>query len=139
MKKNTKIIGLVAAPFTPMTPDGAVNLKIIPKHATKLKDDGLKGVFVGETTGEGMLMTDEERKEVAEKWIAEQSDAFKVIVHVGTTSSKQSNQLAVHAQKNGAYAIGCMGPMFLKPTRIEELVGFCTEVALGAPGLPFYH
>jgi N-acetylneuraminate lyase len=137
--KITKITGLIAAPFTPMNSDGAINLEIIPEYAKKLKNDGLKGVFVCGTTGEGMLMTDEERKEVAEKWLAEQSDDFKVIVHVGTTSSKQSNELADHAQKNGAYAVGCMGPMFLKPTRIEELVGFCAEVALGAPSLPFYY
>lgn len=137
--ENTKITGLIAAPFTPMNMDGAINLKMIPEYAKKLKNDRVKGVFVCGTTGEGMLMTDEERKEVAEKWIAEQSDDFKVIVHVGTTSSKQSNELADHAQKNGAYAIGCMGPMFLKPARIEELVGFCAEVASGAPSLPFYY
>lgn len=134
-----KIIGLIAAPFTPMKRDGSLNSEIIPDYAKKLKNDGLKGVFVCGTTGEGMLMTDEERKEVAEKWIAEQTDDFKVIVHVGTTSSKQSNELAEHAQKTGAYAIGCMGPMFLKPARIEELVGFCAEVAKGAPDLPFYY
>lgn len=135
----TKITGLIAAPFTPMTPGGSVNLNMIPPYAKKLKDDGLKGVFVCGTTGEGMLMTNKERKEVAEKWIAEKSDDFKVIVHVGTTSSKQSNELARHAQKIGAYAIGCMGPLFLKPARIEELVAFCAEVALGAPALPFYY
>jgi N-acetylneuraminate lyase len=137
--KINKITGLIAAPFTPMNPDGSINLKIIPQYANKLKEDKLKGVFVCGTTGEGMLMTNEERKEVAEKWIKEQASDFKVIVHIGTTSSRQSNDLAAHAQKSGAYAVGCMGPVFLKPGRIEELVGYCAEVAEGAPELPFYY
>jgi N-acetylneuraminate lyase len=69
----------------------------------------------------------------------EQSDEFKVIVHVGSTSCIQSHKLAAHAAKTGAYAIGCMGPMFLAPTYISDLVEFCKTVAEGAPGLPFYY
>jgi len=134
-----KITGLIAAPFTPMNSDGTVNLKIIPQYSNKLKEDRLKGVFVCGTTGEGMLMTNEERKEVAQNWIREQTENFRVIVHVGTTSSKQSKELAHHAQVTGAYAVGCMGPVFLKPSKIEDLVGFCAEVASGAPDLPFYY
>lgn len=134
-----KIQGLIAAPFTPMKPDGAIKPDVIPAYAKKLKNDGVKGVFICGTTGEGMLMTNEERKTITEKWIPEQTEDFKVIVHVGTTSAKQSKVLATHAQKVGAYAVGCMGPIFLKPIRNEELVGFFVEVASGSPDLPFYY
>ena len=134
-----KITGLIAAPFTPMNDDGSMNTGVILNYAAKLKNDGLSGVFICGTTGEGMLMTPEERMEVAEKWISEQNEEFKIIVHVGTTSSKQSKKLANHAEQAGAYAVGCMGPLFLPPSGVEELVGFCAEVASGAPGLPFYY
>lgn len=137
--KIQKIEGLIAAPFTPMNEDGSLNPDMIPAYANKLKNDGLKGVFICGTTGEGMLMTNDERKTITEKWIEEQTEDFKIIVHVGTTSAKQSNELANHAQNSGAYAIGCMGPVFLKPGRTEELVSFCQEVASGAPDLPFYY
>ncbi len=136
--KFNKIKGLIAAPFTPMNPDGSVNTIPILPYTNKLKIDGLSGVFICGTTGEGMLMTNEERKEVAQAWVNEQNDDFKVIVHVGTTSAKQSLELAAHAQSIGAYSVGCMGPMFLKPSRIDELVSFCAEIAAGAPDLPFY-
>ena len=86
-----------------------------------------------------MLMTPEERMQVAEKWFTEQTKEFKVIVHVGTTSSKQSHKLAKHAEQAGAYAVGCMGPLFLPPSGVEELVGFCAEVASGSPNIPFYY
>jgi len=134
-----KIEGLIAAPFTPMYENGSINLLMIEKYADKLKKDGLIGVFICGTTGEGMLMTNEERIAVTEKWIEEQNDDFKVIVHVGTTSAKQSKELASHAQEFGAYGTGSMGPVFLKPGKVEQLVEFCEEVASGAPDLPFYY
>jgi N-acetylneuraminate lyase len=134
-----KIKGLIAAPFTPMNEDGSLKTGVIPDYAAKLKKDRLSGVFICGTTGEGMLMTPEERMEVAEKWIAEQTENFKVIVHVGTTSAKLSGELARHAEAKGAYATGSMGPLFLPPSGVNELVEFCAEVAAGAPGLPFYY
>ncbi len=137
--KINKIKGLIAAPYTPMKSDGSINPQIIVPYAAKLKKDKLSGVFICGTTGEGMLMTLEERKTVTEQWLKFQTDDFKVIVHVGTTSAKQSFELANHAQKSGAPAIGCMGPVFLQPSRVEELVTFCAEVANGAPDLPFYY
>ena len=134
-----KIKGLIAAPYTPMMADGSINTEVIPGYGDKLKTDGLKGVFICGTTGEGMLMTVEERKAVADKWILEQDVEFRVIVHVGSPSAKQSQELAMHAQQIGAYAIGCMAPVFLTPDGSEELVSFCAEVASGSPDLPFYY
>ena len=134
-----KLTGLVAAPFTPMDSKGNLNLGIVGSYADKLKKDGVGGAFVCGTTGEGMLMTSEERISVAEKWIEQQNTNFKVIVHVGTTSAKQSKELAKHSQDAGAFAIACMGPMFLRPSTVEDLISFCAEVATGAPQLPFYY
>lgn len=134
-----KIKGLIAATFTPFKGDGSLNLKIIPAYAEKLKKDGVSGVFICGTTGEGMFMTEEERIQVAEAWIKEQTNTFKVIVHVGTTSSLQSKKLAEHAEKIGAYAFSCMGPIFLAPNKVNDLVNFCATVASGAPNLPFYY
>lgn len=134
-----KLKGLIAAPFTPMFEDGTLNLGVIAPYSAKLKNEGVGGVFICGTTGEGMLMTPEERMAVAEVWIKEQTHDFKVIVHVGTTSYVQSNNLAKHAQLIGAYAVGCMGPTFLKPGSVDDLVRFCEKVASGAPELPFYY
>ena len=134
-----KINGLIAAPFTPMLENGEVNVTKIKPYADKLKSDGISGVFICGTTGEGMFMTTEERKAVAENWMVEQTDDFRVIVHVGSTSVKQSKELAEHAQKIGAWGVGCMGPVFLKPSGINQLVEFCSEVASGCADLPFYY
>ena len=121
--KIEKTEGLIAAPFTPMKTDGSVNLNIIRVYARKLQQDKLKGVFICGTTGEGMLLTNSERKAIVEQWVEHQSAGLKVFVHVGTTSSKQSFELAKHAQQAGAYATACMGPMYLKPKSSKMILG----------------
>jgi len=135
-----KIKGLIDAPFTPMHADGSINLSIIPDYAALLYRNGLKGVFINGSSGEGYMLTEDERKQIAEAWMAAVKgfEDFKVIVHVGSTSVRSSKKLAEHAQAIGAFGIGAMAPPFPKVGRIEELVKYCEEIACGAPELPFY-
>ena len=133
-----KIKGLIDAPCTPFDSKGEVNYDIIPEYAALLARNGLKGVFINGSSGEGYMLTEEERMKLAEAWIAAVPKDFKVIVHVGSTCVKSSRRLAEHAQKCGAWGIGAMAPPFPKVGRIEELVKYCEEIACGAPNLPFY-
>ena len=137
-----KIIGLIDAPFTPFYANGDVNLEPIPAYAAMLQKNGMKGVFINGSSGEGYMLTEEERMRLAEAWV-EAAKAlpgeFKVIVHVGSCCVRNSRMLAEHAQKIGAWGIGAMAPPFPKIGRIEELVKYCEEIAAGAPELPFYY
>lgn len=134
-----KIIGLIDAPFTPFYADGSVNYEPIPAYAALLARNGLKGVFINGSSGEGYMLTEEERMKLAEAWVAAVPKDFKVIVHVGSTCVKSSRRLAEHAQKIGAWGIGAMATPFPKIGRVEELVKYCEEIAAGAPELPFYY
>ncbi len=134
-----KIIGLINAPFTPFHTDGSVNLAPIPAYAELLVRNGLKGVFINGSSGEGYMLTEDERMQLAEAWMQAAPEGFKVIVHVGSTCVKSSRRLAEHAQKIGAWGIGAMATPFPKIGRIEELVKYCEEIAAGAPNLPFYY
>ena len=134
-----KIKGLIDAPFTPFRPNGDINPEPIPVYAAMLRKNGVKGVFINGSSGEGYMLTEEERMQLAEAWMAAAPADFKVIVHVGSTCVRQSYRLAQHAQKIGAWGIGAMAPPFPKVGRIEELVKYCEEIAAGAPDLPFYY
>ena len=134
-----KIIGLIDAPFTPFHENGEVNLEPIGAYAAMLAKNGLKGVFINGSSGEGYMLTEEERMQLAERWMEVAPKDFKVIVHVGSCCVKASRMLAAHAQKIGAWGIGAMAPPFPKSGRIEELVEYCEEIAPGARGLPFYY
>ena len=134
-----KIIGLIDAPFTPFYENGEVNLEPIPAYAAMLQKNGLQGVFINGSSGEGYMLTDEESMKLAEALVAAAPEGFKVIVHVGSCCVKASRKLAEHAQKIGAWGIGAMAPPFPKIGRIEELVKYIEEIACGAPELPFYY
>ena len=133
-----KIHGLIDAPFTPFYENGEVNYEPIEAYCQLLVRNGLQGVFINGSSGEGYMLTEDERMKLAERWMEVAPEGFKVIVHVGSTCVKSSKRLAEHAQKIGAWGIGAMAPPFPKVGRIEELVKYCEEIACGAPALPFY-
>lgn len=134
-----KIKGLIDAPFTPFHEDGSLNLAPIPEYAALLARNGLKGVFINGSSGEGYMLTEEERMQLAEAWMAAVPADFKVIVHVGSTSVMSSRRLAEHAQKIGAWGIGAMATPFPKIGSIEQLCRYCEEIASAAPELSFYY
>ncbi len=134
-----KIYGLIDAPFTPLDKQGNVNLDPIPEYAALLARNGLKGVFINGSSGEGYLLTEDERKQLAEAWVKAAPEGFKVIVHVGSTCVRSSRELARHAERIGAWGIGAMATPFPRIGRVEELVAYCGEIAAGAPSLPFYY
>lgn len=134
-----KIIGLIDAPFTPFHANGDVNLEPIETYANMLTKNGLKGVFINGSSGEGYMLTVEERMQLAERWVAVAPKDFKVIVHVGSCCLRDSVRLAKHAQQLGVWGIGSMAPPFPHIGRIEELVEYCETIAAAAPNLPFYY
>ncbi len=119
--------------------NGDVNLEPIEAYAKMLQKNGLKGVFINGSSGEGYMLTTEERMLLAERWVAVAPKDFKIIVHVGSCCLRESRRLAEHAQKLGVWGIGSMAPPFPHIGRIEELVKYCEEIASAAPELPFYY
>ena len=133
-----KIKGLIVAPFTPFDKNGELDLSPIPAYGKLLQNNALIGVFINGSSGQGYMLTVEERMNLAEKCVSTAPEGFKVIVHVGATCIKDCHKLAQHAQEIGAFGIGAMASPFPKAGRVEELVKYCEEIACGAPDLPFY-
>lgn len=135
----TKIQGLIAATFAAVYPDGTLNLEAIPTLVDKLVDDGLKGVFICGTNGEGPNLTMEERMAVAEAYVASAKGRLLVLVHVGHTSIAESRKLAAHAEKIGADAISAVAAFYFKPAGVANLVDSMAQIASAAPDTPFYY
>jgi N-acetylneuraminate lyase len=131
--------GLYSAPFTPFQTDGKIKPDIIPAYAQKLKDDGVRGVFVNGTTGEGLSLSPDERMALTEAWMKEQSSSFEVMVNISSESVQTAQVLSRHARDQGAAAVGMMGPVFLGVNSAEQLADFCAEAAEPASDLPFYY
>ena len=134
-----RLNGLIAAPHTPFDPSGEVALDVIAHQAAHLIEQGVTGAFICGTTGEGVSLTNSERRLMAEHWVAAGGDCLKVIVHVGHTSLREAQELASHAEICGAWGTSAVAPYFFKPKDIGELVNFCAAIASSAPNLPFYY
>jgi N-acetylneuraminate lyase len=134
-----KIKGIVAATFSAYKPDGSLNLELIPSLVDKLVTDGLTGVYICGTNGEGPNLTIDERMAVAEAYVKAVNKRILVLVHVGHTSIQESKKLAAHAAKIGADAISAVAAFYFKPTSVQNLVDCMAEIASGAPNLPFYY
>ncbi len=137
--KDFRLSGLIAAPFTPFNADLRLNLAAVPKIASHLVRQGVKGAFIAGTTGEWCSLTEEERLSLAVAWRKAAGPELKLIVHVGHTSVASSEALAAHAEKIGADAIGYLAPTFFRPPTLEALVDCCRRVAGAAPKTPFYY
>ncbi|XP_021260704.1 N-acetylneuraminate lyase isoform X1 [Numida meleagris] len=141
MTPRKKLEGLVAATVTPMTPDGQINLSVICQYVDYLvNEQNVKNIFVNGTTGEGLSLSIQERKQLAEEWMRQGKDKLDhVIIHVGALSLPDSQELARHAAAIGASGIAVIAPSFFKPTNKDALLGFLQKVASEAPTVPFYY
>src|ERR1051326_7011227 len=116
---NSRITGLIAAPFTALHADGSLNLSLVERQAQSLVENGVNGAFICGTTGEGLSLSAAERLQVAERWMQVAPPQFHVIIHVGHQSVAESCALAAHAEKIKARAFATLGPTFFPVSTVE--------------------
>ena len=135
-----RIQGLVAATHTPFHSDGSLHLAIVEKQAAHLLSTGVSHAFIGGTTGESSSLTLDERRALAERWLAvSRGTALRVIVHAGSNCLEDARTLAAQAQQLGAWAVCALAPSYFKPGSVTALVESMAHVAAAAPELPFYY
>lgn len=134
-----KIEGLIAATFAAYHADGSINLEIIPAIVEKMIVDGLTGVFICGTNGEGPNLTVEERMQIAEAYVSAANKRILVLVHVGHSAIAECRKLASHAEQIGADAISAVAAFYFKPSGLDNLVNSMAEIAAAAPNTPFYY
>lgn len=99
------------------------------------KDRGVKGVYACGSTGEGFLLSMDERKKVVEAVKEAAGDDFTVIVHVGCASTKESIELAKHCEKVGVDAVSAVPCVYYHLP--EESVIMHWQAIVDATNLPF--
>ncbi len=133
-----RLKGIIAAPFTPMKEDGSVNYSLIKEQAELFVNDGISGAFVCGTSGEGLLLTTEERKKIAEAWLKASAGRLKVVVHISHHSLVEQAELSKHASANGADAVAIHAPSLFKIANVDDLAEYCKVSASASPKTPFY-
>lgn len=134
-----KLTGLIAAPHTPFDAAGEVNYPVIDQIAEHLISDGVQGVYVCGTTGEGIHCSVEERKKIAERWVKAAQGKLSITLHTGALSIKDAISLSRHAEQLDIFATSVIGPCFFKPGNIDDLIAYCRAIASAAPSKGFYY
>jgi len=133
-----KIKNLIAAAYTPMHPDGALNTAKIKDYNEFLIRNKIAGVFMNGSTADFTSLSTDERKEITLAWSQNKSDDLYLIDHVGHTSLREAKDLARYAADK-VDAISALAPYYFRLNTIEKLVHYCKEIAKCAPNLPFYY
>jgi len=106
--------GIYVAMYSAYDDDGNVDSDRVKKLARYYAGTGIKGLYVGGSSGEGMLQTAHERKLVLEAVMEEVKGELTVIVHVGANSTRESVELSKHAEQQGADAISAVPSIYYR-------------------------
>lgn len=128
--------GVYVALLTPYTEEGQVNCVELKKLVRYLIDKGADGFYVGGSTGEAFLLTQEERKKILEAVLEANNGEKKVIAHVGQISTGLACDLARHAAYAGADAVSAVAP-FYYPFSQNEVRDYYVDI-MDAAGLPMF-
>jgi dihydrodipicolinate synthase/N-acetylneuraminate lyase len=130
--------GAIAAAVTPLRAGGRhLDEDAFPPLVRSIAAEGMDGLLACGTTGEGVLLTIDERRRVAELFIGSRPNGFQVAVHVGSQTTADSAALAAHALEVGADAVALIAPPYF-PLDPEELLRHFVTVANACEPLPFY-
>jgi N-acetylneuraminate lyase len=138
-----KFEGLVAATFTPLDKDGRLILDMVPEYYDFLEKNGVSGIFINGSTGEGASLTQKEKQLQTTKWAEcyKSGGAVRIINLVGGTSSEECIENAMQSYDEGLSAIAIVAPYYFKPSDENQLAEFVARVGEAVPRMAvyFYH
>jgi N-acetylneuraminate lyase len=135
--KELEFKGVFPANPTPVRSDGRINEEALRVIFEDNLSHGVGGFWVAGSTGEGPVMSDQQRETTAR--IAGETISGKglSIMHVGAISTESAAKGAKAAKNSGCDAICCVPPFFFKGND-QMTIDHYKRVADAADGLPFF-
>ena len=97
---------------------------------------GVQGIYVNGSTGEGLLLNLEERKQMAKAVVESVGKSMTIIVHVGCPSTQDAVELARHAAQLGVDALSAIPSVFYRLS--EDSMENHWNTIIDATDLPFF-
>lgn len=119
--------GIYPALPTPMAANGDVHYSNLRALVDFQIAQGVDGLYVGGSTAESFLLTEDERKQIAEVVLRQAAGRVKVIVHAGAGGTDAAVRLSRHAREHGADAISSVPPIYFKYTN-EEIIAYYLDL-----------
>ena len=111
-KVFTGMEGAYSALYTPFKKDGSLNEEMVEKVIEYGIAKGLRGFYLTGSTGEGFLLSLDERKKVFERTVKASAGRAKLIAHVGCLSTDDAVELAKFAAKVGVDWVSSVAPVY---------------------------
>lgn len=127
-----QMYGVVPPMVTPFQENGEVDYASLKTLVHFLREN-VDGLFITGSYGGGVLMTEEERRQVAEQTVNAAEGKVPVIVHVGTADSLSAARLTDHAISAGAAAVAAVGPYYFKHSK-DEICHYYDALVTAAKG-----
>lgn len=123
-----KFKGILSALLTPFGKDMRVSQSAVKQLVEFNIKNGIDGFYVGGSTGEGLLLTNEERKDLF-RYAAEANAGRKtMIAHVGAISTAAAMDMAKCAEELGYDAISAVAPFYYK-FPLDAITGYYNDIA----------
>lgn len=130
--------GVTPAMATPLhTGTHDVNVAVVAPLADLLIGAGVRGLFVGGTTGEGTQLDPDQRMALHEAALAAANGRAPVLLHVGAQRTDIAVSLARHAAGLRPDAIVAMTPTFYGISD-DALARYFHAIAAAAPDIPLF-
>lgn len=130
----TSFHGIWSALITPFDADNNVNQAILCDLVDYLLDQNVTGFYLCGSTGEGLMMSLEERKTVTATVMRHVDGRAPVIVHVGATALVDAVTLSQYSRDLGAAAVSSIIPP--KFDTLDSIVRYYGGLAEANPGFP---
>ena len=136
MKDISKYQGIIPAFYACYDDNGGISPERVRSMTRWLMDQGVKGVYVGGSSGECIYQGKEERKLLLENVMAEAKGKITVIAHIACNNTADSCELAAHAESLGVDAIAAIPPIYFKlpPHAIAK---YWNDMSAAAPNTDF--
>lgn len=128
--------GIFPAFYACYDEDGLVSAERSKQLARYLADQGVKGLYVGGSSGECIYLSAEERELVLEAVMEEVGSELIIIAHVACNNTRDSQRLAAHAERLGVHAIAAIPPIYF---RLPEtaIAAYWNDISAAAPNTDF--
>lgn len=135
MRNLDKFRGIFVALNSIFDENDKLNISEMQKLTEIYRSKGVRGAYVCGSTGEGFLLSVQERMDLAKAVKEAAGDDFTVISHVGCASTRESIILAEHCAKSGIDAVSAVPSVYyrLPPASVEKHWNAITA----STGLPF--
>ena len=131
-----KYYGVIPAFYACYEDDGSVSVERTKKLARHLVNKGVKGMYVGGSSGECIYLEKEERMKTLEAVMEEVKGECTIIAHIACNNTNESCQLAAHAESLGVDAIASIPTIYFRLPD-HAIAAYWNAMSAAAPNTDF--